>query len=212
MQGRESSQVGSENIRILKDLDWISNERRLKLGPVKSSILMNQLKADCLFLNKVHVMDYSLLVGIHFLLKGNSDHIFNKSMSVVEQREGEFVRKSVIASPTAAPDLSESEERRLCVFYSEMGGYRATYPDDSTADQVYYLGIIDILTPYGKRKKLEHIIKSIRYDSDWISTVNPLDYARRFLNFVADYILKYPLSRDHLERPLPPIVSDPDPD
>lgn len=170
---------------------------------------MNQLKSDCLFLTKVHVMDYSLLVGIHFLLKGNSDHLFDKSMSVVEQQEGEFVRKSVTTSPTV-PDLSDSEERRLCVFYSDMGGYRATWPDDTVADQVYYLGIIDILTPYGKRKKLEHILKSIRYDSDWISTINPLDYARRFLNFVADYILKYPLSREHVDRPLPSIIPEPE--
>ena len=202
--------MATENIKIQKDLDWIDNNRRLRLGPVKSSLLMNQLKSDCCFLAKQRIMDYSLLIGTHFLLKGNADHLFDKTMTIIEQNpenQRQFIKRSVLESQSTSPLpilCTEPGSLKMCIFYNEMNGYRATYQDDSPADEIYYLGIIDILTPYGNRKKLEHIFKSIRYDSDSISTINPDDYAKRFLRFVAECILKHPLSKKITSKPLPP--------
>jgi 1-phosphatidylinositol-4-phosphate 5-kinase len=202
-----ASLMATETIKIQKDLDWIDNKRRLKLGPVKAGLLMNQLKSDCCFLAKQHIMDYSLLVGTHFLLKGNAEHLFDRSMTVIEQNpenQHQFIKKSVIESQSTSPRMSpDPGPLKMCVFYNEMNGFRATHQDDSPADEIYYLGIIDILTPYGHRKKLEHIIKAIRYDRDSISTINPSDYAKRFIRFIAEYILKNPPSKEHISKPLP---------
>lgn len=51
-------------------------------------------------------------------------------------------------------------------------------------DVVLYMGIIDILQEYNLRKKLEHAYKSIQFDPETISVVEPKLYAQRFFNFL----------------------------
>ncbi|KAL8152870.1 hypothetical protein V2J09_010630 [Rumex salicifolius] len=51
-------------------------------------------------------------------------------------------------------------------------------------DVVLYLGIIDILQAYNMTKKLEHAYKSIQFDSLSISSVDPMFYSQRFLQFI----------------------------
>jgi 1-phosphatidylinositol-4-phosphate 5-kinase len=51
-------------------------------------------------------------------------------------------------------------------------------------DVVLCLGIIDILQEYNVSKKLEHALKSIRFDSVSISAIDPLPYSRRFQEFL----------------------------
>ncbi len=52
---------------IQKDLDF---NRRLILGPKKRNIFVAQLVLDSEFLDRMGIMDYSLLLGIHFAEKG----------------------------------------------------------------------------------------------------------------------------------------------
>ncbi|XP_072344881.1 phosphatidylinositol 4-phosphate 5-kinase-like protein 1 [Scyliorhinus torazame] len=51
----------------------------------------------------------------------------------------------------------------------------------------YFVGIIDIFTVYGFRKKLEHLWKSIRYRGQSFSTVSPDRYAKRLCQWVDDH-------------------------
>eukprot|EP00727_Mastigamoeba_balamuthi_P010727 m51a1_g6277 hypothetical protein (1435) ;mRNA; f:187105-193505 len=44
----------------------------------------------------------------------------------------------------------------------------------------YYLGIIDILQKYDAKKKIAFFAKSLKYDKDLLSTVDPEYYAKRF--------------------------------
>lgn len=44
----------------------------------------------------------------------------------------------------------------------------------------YFVGIIDIFTVYGWRKKLENLWKRLRYPGRAFSTVSPPDYSQRF--------------------------------
>ena len=53
-----------------------------------------------------------------------------------------------------------------------------------TKSEIYFLGIIDILTIYDRIKSTEHNLKSILHDSDKISAVPPLRYQERFLSFI----------------------------
>jgi hypothetical protein len=55
-------------------------------------------------------------------------------------------------------------------------------------NEVYYVGIIDILQQYSASKKLENSFKSIKHASDQISSVNPILYAARFRVFMMDFI------------------------
>lgn len=60
--------------------------------------------------------------------------------------------------------VSPRKSRNYSVFYSEEGGFMSTDALDQTTDKLYFLGVIDILTPYDLKKKAEHLIKGIVQD------------------------------------------------
>eukprot|EP00979_Chaetoceros_neogracilis_P013169 scaffold3710_cov286-Chaetoceros_neogracile.AAC.26 len=50
---------------VSKDLDFVDEGRKLKVHPSTKTAIMKQLKKDSDFLAKMHIMDYSLLFGVH---------------------------------------------------------------------------------------------------------------------------------------------------
>lgn len=105
----------------------------------------------------------------------------------------------------------DQSERRYFVFYQDEGGIRGTDEYDRNENTIYYLGVIDILTPYNLKKRLEHFWRGLQYDKvscgerkriamisvDWeltmgicfalqhrISAVPSKEYGDRFLNFL----------------------------
>jgi 1-phosphatidylinositol-4-phosphate 5-kinase len=61
------------------------------------------------------------------------------------------------------PDRDRSE-RRHYIFYQDEGGIRATDQLNQPIDTLYYMGIIDILTPYGWKKWFENFFKGFVED------------------------------------------------
>ena len=59
----------------LKDLNWMHRGRKLELGPEKQALFEEQLKQDTILLQRLGIMDYSLLVGIHDVVRGNKDRL-----------------------------------------------------------------------------------------------------------------------------------------
>lgn len=55
-------------------------------------------------------------------------------------------------------------------------------------NEVYYLGIIDILTQYNLKKKFEHTFKQLTHKSNEISCAPPDQYADRFVKFITKHI------------------------
>lgn len=53
-------------------------------------------------------------------------------------------------------------------------------------DRRYFVGIIDIFTVHGWKKKLENLWKSLRYPGRAFSTVSPTKYSRRFCQWTQD--------------------------
>ncbi|KAL2887574.1 Phosphatidylinositol 4-phosphate 5-kinase its3 [Ceratocystis lukuohia] len=66
----------------LKDLNWMRRKRHLELGIQKKQLFMDQLQRDVKLLQRLHIMDYSLLVGIHDLSKGNDENLRDKTLQV----------------------------------------------------------------------------------------------------------------------------------
>jgi hypothetical protein len=97
------------------------------------------------------------------------------------------------------PNAAES-----CAFYSDAGGFRSSFATNTPGPEIYYLGIIDILTPYTLKKRLEHTFKSILHPKASISAVRPALYARRFLSFMNDHILQ-DVNADYGRRELPSV-------
>ncbi|KAI9140624.1 hypothetical protein BKA69DRAFT_499505 [Paraphysoderma sedebokerense] len=71
------------------------------------------------------------------------------------------------------------------LFYRENGGFRSSSTLHSGPEEIYFLGIIDILTKYTLSKKVETFWKGFQYDKKFISSVNPKFYSKRFYNFIS---------------------------
>ncbi|XP_075345857.1 phosphatidylinositol 5-phosphate 4-kinase type-2 gamma isoform X3 [Mycteria americana] len=53
--------------------------------------------------------------------------------------------------------------------------------------EVYFMGLIDVLTQYDARKKAAHAAKTVKHGAGAeISTVHPEQYAKRFLDFITN--------------------------
>ncbi|XP_028740556.1 phosphatidylinositol 4-phosphate 5-kinase-like protein 1 [Peromyscus leucopus] len=153
---------GSPLLLVLKDLNF--QGKTINLGPQRSWFL-RQMELDTAFLRDLNVLDYSLLVASQ-LLHGDEKGCRSIFRTV----------RSVHGAPNSWG--AENQNRRLL-------------PDVPNAlhvldgpDQRYFLGLVDLTTVYGLRKRLEHLWKMMRYPGQSFSTVSPALYARRLCQWV----------------------------
>nr|XP_036863987.1 phosphatidylinositol 4-phosphate 5-kinase-like protein 1 isoform X2 [Manis javanica] len=150
---------GSHLVLVLKDLNF--QDKTIDLGPQRSWLL-RQMELDTTFLRELNVLDYSLLMAfqrLHEDEKGlGSSLVFRTARSV---------------RGVQSPEEPGAQNRRLL-------------PDAPNAlhildgpEQRYFLGLVDLATVYGLRKRLEHLWKTLRYPGRTFSTVSPARYARR---------------------------------
>eukprot|EP00397_Hematodinium_sp_SG-2012_P014085 GEMP01014315.1.p1 GENE.GEMP01014315.1~~GEMP01014315.1.p1 ORF type:complete len:748 (+),score=108.86 GEMP01014315.1:350-2593(+) len=66
LKGSRLGRYAKKAESVLKDNDWVNRSFWLQLPKSKSESFLNQHVADVRFLQSINVMDYSILVGIHF--------------------------------------------------------------------------------------------------------------------------------------------------
>ena len=59
---------------------------------------------------------------------------------------------------------------------------------DSRGDEIYFVGIIDILQQYNLSKRAENFFKGFSADRNQISAVDAKKYAARFVKFMKENI------------------------
>lgn len=226
--------VGSDEERAkatLKDKNWLEDGKKLFLQEEKASLLLDQLAQDCNFLIKRGIMDYSLLVGIHHSERGNSNQAkldlvmvepstsspditrFKKCPIVSAEQAlngtigaANFNTLATIGTNTITTAAAvASKERRKSIFYAEEGGIKGINEEGN--EEIYFLGIIDILTPWSLSKKLESAFKSIKFDKKEFSAIHPKDYGSRFCRFAIDHILQKDSKKIYSEKILPELPS-----
>ncbi|KAK6132371.1 hypothetical protein DH2020_033892 [Rehmannia glutinosa] len=159
----------------LKDLD-LNYMFRLQTNWYQE--LIKQIDRDCEFLETERIMDYSLLVGLHFRDDSTETksvyHLLCCEQETIDQARGQH------ASPSA------TGRRRSDFDQYTPGGFSHSTPTHSGEmyEVVLYFGIIDILQDYDISKKLEHAYKSLQVDPTSISAVDPKLYSKRFRDFV----------------------------
>lgn len=84
--GREyPEEKAKDNPRaILKDLNFLSRDRVFALGPEKKALFEEQLRRDTELMQRLGIMDYSLLTGIHNLQRGNVDNLRDGMLTVFQ--------------------------------------------------------------------------------------------------------------------------------
>lgn len=231
--GREYPEEKAKNNprAVLKDKNWVNRGRTLEFGPEKRALLTEQLRRDMNFLQKINVMDYSLLVGIHNMERGNRDNLREISLKVFQPKapnrkvstikssaEAGHIRRAVVRADPQRLLNADSQlpqdgpaDRRHFLFYQDEGGLRATDEQNNPEDIIYYLGIIDICTPYNMSKKIEHAWKSMTENPVTISCVDPTTYGNRFLDFLMSVMRggDPKLRPQGLETPLKPTETSP---
>lgn len=147
---------------MLKDLDLTQMNRRIRLGPTTRKAFIDQITSDCKFLEKFDIIDYSLILGIHYFEDWPTADGDGADTTAHREAEREF-RKSY-------PEK----------LFGEIMGKSDT---SELIGEMYFMTIIDMLQPYNLRKQLEYGVKSIRYGDD-ISVIPPSQYASRFVAFI----------------------------
>ncbi|KAK3630841.1 Phosphatidylinositol-4-phosphate 5-kinase [Elasticomyces elasticus] len=196
----------------MKDLNWLRRNMNLELGPTKKEKFVAQMQRDVALLQRLKIMDYSLLVGIHDLERGNDDNLRDKTLHVF-QPGGEKIEEpqmGLLRTPSKMESAKRARELRQTVtrekpvslamtmdkmpdephrkdfyFYADDGGFQATHEDERPADEIYYLGIIDCLTRYNYVKKAEHFWKGMGGHESQISPIPPDRYGDRFVRFIS---------------------------
>ncbi|EPQ25964.1 uncharacterized protein PFL1_06420 [Pseudozyma flocculosa PF-1] len=208
--------VATKKGAVMKDLNWLRRNREIQLGPEKRALFEAQLKSDVALLQRLRIMDYSLLIGLHDMRRGNKENIRQDALRVFQPETKELrrqptqvkrgpgggekdalaLREAVRRSDpkalgaqqvTKLPDR-DSSERRYFVFYQDEGGLRATDQDNNPTDMIYYLGVIDLFTPYTTFKRGEHFWKGLSQNKHMISAVPPKEYGQRFIDFLCSVI------------------------
>ena len=77
----------------------------------------------------------------------------------------------------------DTGDRQSLIFYQDEGGLRVTDEANQPMSTIYYLGVIDILTPYSIVKQLEHFWKGL--SADRVSGVIQLLYPLWLTCFLA---------------------------
>ncbi|KAF9888450.1 Phosphatidylinositol-4-phosphate 5-kinase [Aspergillus nanangensis] len=213
----------------LKDLNWVRRNRQLQCGPSKRDFFLAQLERDVELLKRLKIMDYSLLVGIHDLERGNEEKLRDKTLQVFQpggDREDDSKTNMLMRTPSklenerkarelrmlikrerpvpldkATAKMPEEilDERKFHVFYSDDGGFRATHENGNPGEEIYYLGIIDCLTHYGTVKKIEHFFKGLSHDRNQISPIPPESYGDRFVKFIRGITMSKEEAERHQE-------------
>mmetsp|Transcript_2072 Transcript_2072/g.5706 ORF Transcript_2072/g.5706 Transcript_2072/m.5706 type:complete len:249 (-) Transcript_2072:100-846(-) len=166
----------------LKDQEFRRSSRILHLGHTKKAV-MAQLRLDVELLAAENLMDYSLIVGVSkqfpdsdtaaaAAAEADAAPEVDVDLSIASQASDEGA--AMVGCHRQRSSMRLGQWKSTSWFHGHQGGIQA-----STNDEVYFLGVVDLLQSFEFQKKLQAALSS-----KGSSAIPPKEYAERFLHFI----------------------------
>jgi len=204
---REASEKEKEkDLPTFKDNDFVKERTKIYIGDEAKDKLLETLGADVDFLTGLHLMDYSLLLGIHdctraerereeAIASGTGDVNAEEEDEDAEDSEGAGNTVTWANTPPDSPHSLLARETSLCQYdiaaiIPDLDIYAIPSSEGAPVREIYFIALIDVLTHYGVRKQAAKAAKTLKHGSnvDGISTCDPEQYGKRFIEFLSKAI------------------------
>ncbi|KAM8868485.1 phosphatidylinositol 5-phosphate 4-kinase type-2 gamma-like [Synchiropus picturatus] len=177
-----------KELPTFKDVDFKNNMQKVHVSDEEKERFMDHLSRDLEFLVRMRIMDYSLLLGIHDVDRAEREEEEEEVESSCDEEEED----------EGSPPLGSTSPEGIAGYMNsfkpmgpgEFDPYVDMYAVQSAVGaprrEVYFMGLIDVLTQYDAKKKAAHAAKAVKHGAGAeISTVHPEQYAKRFKEFIA---------------------------
>ncbi|XP_073519403.1 phosphatidylinositol 5-phosphate 4-kinase type-2 gamma [Phyllobates terribilis] len=177
-----------KELPTLKDMDFLNKSQKVYVDE-EQKVFMEKLKRDVEFLVQLKIMDYSLLLGIHDVLRGEQEE---EEEIEEEETDNEGMLHTTVGSYGTSPEgiagyLNSHKPLGPGEFDPSIDVYAIKSSECAPQKEVYFMGLIDIFTQYDAKKKAAHAAKTVKHGAGAeISTVHPDQYGKRFLEFVTN--------------------------
>ncbi|XP_021335366.2 phosphatidylinositol 5-phosphate 4-kinase type-2 gamma isoform X2 [Danio rerio] len=198
-QGSLVSREASDKEKVkelptFKDVDFRNNMQRVYISDEEKEKLLDKLNRDVEFLVRLKIMDYSLLLGIHDVGRAEQEEEeeMKDSLSEEEEDSENDLHLPAVGSFGTSPEgiagyMSSYKALGPGEFDPYVDVYAIQSVDGAPCREVYFMGLIDILTQYDTKKRAAHAAKTVKHGAGAeISTVHPEQYAKRFREFIAN--------------------------
>ncbi|XP_059812252.1 phosphatidylinositol 5-phosphate 4-kinase type-2 gamma-like isoform X1 [Hypanus sabinus] len=179
-----------KELPTLKDVDFLNLNQKVYIGQEDKKLFMDKLRRDVEFLARLKIMDYSLLLGIHDVQR-QKDEEEGAPTTIVVSEDNRNTHSSVSPHQYGhTPEMLGAYLNKVPDFIEEHSppdAHAIKSSESAPRKEVYFMGLIDILTQYDTKKKAAHAAKTVKHGAGAeISTVNPEQYAKRFMDFITN--------------------------
>uniref|UniRef100_A0A674NSG0 Phosphatidylinositol 5-phosphate 4-kinase type-2 gamma n=1 Tax=Takifugu rubripes TaxID=31033 RepID=A0A674NSG0_TAKRU len=194
-----------KELPTFKDVDFRNNMQKVYVSEEEKEKILDKLGRDievrklggcCLylairFLVRMRIMDYSLLLGIHDIERAEREEEEDEmeSASEEEEEEGDENDLPPLLGSSSPEGISGYLNSFKAMGPGEFDPYLDVYAVQSVVGaprrEVYFLGLIDVLTQYDTKKKAAHAAKAVKHGAGSEISVHPDQYAKRFLEFIS---------------------------
>ncbi|XP_050424966.1 phosphatidylinositol 5-phosphate 4-kinase type-2 alpha isoform X1 [Adelges cooleyi] len=205
---REASDKEKEkDLPTYKDNDFVKERTKIYIGDEAKDKLLETLGADVDFLTGLHLMDYSLLLGIHDCTRAEREReealasgagtidVEGEEDEDAEDSEGAGNTVTWANTPPDSPHSLLARDTSLCQYDTaaiipDLDIYAIPSSEGAPVREIYFIALIDVLTHYGVKKQAAKAAKTVKYGSnvDGISTCDPEQYGKRFIEFLSKAI------------------------
>ncbi|XP_071333542.1 phosphatidylinositol 5-phosphate 4-kinase type-2 gamma isoform X1 [Trachinotus anak] len=183
-----------KELPTFKDMDFRNNMQKVYVTEEQKEKFMEKLNRDVEFLVKLKIMDYSLLLGIHDVGRAEREEEEGEEVSNEEEQDAEngLALGPTVGSYGTSPEgiagyMSSCKPLGPGEFDPYVDVYAVGSCPGAPQREVYFMGLIDVLTQYDTKKKAAHAAKTVKHGAGAeISTVHPEQYAKRFRDFISN--------------------------